>query len=712
MAEKITDEKIIEIADKLFDRQQNLTQAILERIWFRNILYYIGEQWFQWARGSQEFRPLLPSTYVPTPVSNMIRDYVRAMKSLILNKDFKVTIWPNSNDQEDMEAAEMGESFLRWLESDNDEVYLDEKEKTVIWMVLCGTSFDRTFPSMDNDEWVFDANGNPIQTGDVVSQSISPFNVAVDDYGDTLKKKRFYGIKSLKPREWVEDSFKVSINEGTGEGPNINYERQLSAIVANVSPWKGDGLEIGSDRIKSDDDMVLFREIEFRPSKMHPNGIYAGICGDQICFRHERLPIPIQEGGKWDYSTTDYHYHYVPGRFWSDPGVNDLISPQNSVNQIDQDLEKNRKGVGRPLVTMPVDANVKTLTKDGQSVFILQYDAMLSGGQTPGIAHGIPLPSQVLSERDIHRMVSQEAAGDPKNVLRGQSPSTQASGIMVDILRDAAEQGHLPDIERFYRAHKRTRRKELILAQEVYTEERLIKIPDRGNRIKAIQFKGADLRNNTDVRLELTSGASSTRAGQTQMLLKLTETGFFSTQSDLDPEYRADILRRLGLASFKDKRNVDMDRAQSENQMMGNTKDEDLELSEIQINPSEEMPDGEFLKIPIIPGIWLSLGDVNGDGIQDEEPIVLSDDPLYKYDNHQVHYEIHRRWILSSEFRHMDPGVQEVAIAHCDTHKMMMDVQMAEEQEKAALIQGNATRIATEAAAPDVTQIVEEGGQA
>jgi hypothetical protein len=610
-----------------------------------------------------------------------------------------------------MEAAQMGESFLRWLETDNDEIHLDEKEKEVIWMVLCGTSFDRTFPYMETDSWAFDAHGAPINTGDIVSQAISPFNVAVDQFGDSLKKKRYVGLKSLKPREWVEDTFEILINEGHNEGPVINYERQLSSIVANISPWKGDGLQLGNDQSKEDDDLVLFKELEFRPTKQHPRGIYTAMVGDRICFRHERLPIPLQEGGKWDYTLTDFHYHYIPGRYWSDPGVNDLISPQNIVNQIDQDLEINRKGVGRPLVTVPTDVNLSRVDKHGQAVFILKYDAMLAGGQKPDISHGIPLPAQVLEERNIHMMVSQDAAGDPKNVLRGQAPSSQASGIMVDILRDAAEQGHLPDIERYYRGLKRVKRKQLVLAQEVFTEERLIKIPDRGNRTKAIAFIGADLRNNTDVRLELSSGAASTRAGQTQMLLKLTESGFFSAQSDLDPEYRSDILRRLGLAGFKDKSNVDMDRAQAENQRIGNATQGDLEIASIMLPASEQLPEGDTVRIPILHGLFQSIGNPETESNPEAKPIVLSDDQLYKYDDHAVHYEVHRRYVLSSEFLHLDSGVQEVAIAHCDTHKAMMDVVAQEEQMKAAYMTGNAARVGTEASVPETAGLMEPGGQ-
>ncbi len=89
---------------------------------------------------------------------------------------------------------------------------------------------------------------------------------------------------------------------------------------------------------------------------------------------------------------------------------------------------------------------------------------------------------------------------------------------------------------------------------------------------------------------------------------------------------------------------------------------------------------------------------------------MLSDDPLYKYDDHAVHYEVHRRYILSSEFLHLDMGVQEVAIAHCDTHKAMMDVVAQEEQMKAAYMTGNAARVGTEASAPDIAGIAEQGG--
>ena len=157
--------KLRKVFDSLFATQNQINMQILHRVWFRNVLYYLGEQWFEWVRGQNTFRRLMASPMQPTPVANIIRDYVRSMKSLILNKDYAVSIWPNSNDSDDRDAAEMGENFLRWLETSDDERYLDEKENIVIWMVIVGTAFDGSFCSMENDFWMFDKAGNPIHTG-------------------------------------------------------------------------------------------------------------------------------------------------------------------------------------------------------------------------------------------------------------------------------------------------------------------------------------------------------------------------------------------------------------------------------------------------------------------------------------------------------------------------------------------------------------------
>jgi len=678
---KLANDYVLKTVQEFFNIDQDLSMQMLQRITFRNILYYMGEQWMNWAKQEQIFRRIVKKNSPPTPVSNIIRDYVRSMKSLILNKDFSVSIWPNSEDVEDAEAAKLGELVLKDMETANDEEFLDEKEKVAMWMVLSGTAFMRTYPELDRGQWYIDEKGDMLKTGEVVSESVSLFNVRVDLLGESMNRKRAVGVQSVKPREWVEDAFKVSLSTDEAEQAT-NYQKKLMKMVASVSPWKGAGLESLSD--VEGDDMVIFKEIEYKPDMRYPKGRYVGTCCGQVLFAHDKMPIPIDEKGKWEYTLTDFHYYYVPGRFWSDAGVNDLISPQNTINQIDQALEVNRKSLGRSMVTMASNVELQKKTDYGEHLLILKYDALTSGGQKPEFKQGIPLPAQVLDERQIHRQVAQEAAGDPKNVMRGQAPSAQASGVMVDTLREAAEQGHTPDVMRFYRSIKRAKRKSLILAKQLYTEERMIKVAGKGNDVEIRTFKGSDLRDNTDVRLELSSGLSSTKTGQIQMFLKLIEAGFFSQESQVEPEFREELMRKMGLSGFADKNNTDVQRAQGENSLIAHaSEDETYETTQIRIK-------GEDVDINVLPGIAFTMNNPDSTPEQPQEAIEVVSDPKFKYDNHVIHYNVHRDFIVGQQFKDLLPDSQAIIIAHTDYHKFAMKAQMEEAMQQQMAMQEQA----------------------
>lgn len=695
---KADDDKLFTLTKDAFSRISDPSITIRERIWFRNILYYVGEQWLEWIVSQGIFKKIDPSKWQATPVSNIIRDHVRSMKALVLNKDFAVKVWPNSEEQEDLDASKMGEFLLQHMDAADDECFKDETEKSVIWMILTGLGLTRTIPVVGDYDWGMDVKtGEPLSRSEVMSFNCSSFDLAVPALGDGLEKKPWFGLKSLKDKDWLEDTFHTIINKNATEDPVVNYEKKLAKLVATVSPWKGTGLETMAEHGPDDSDQVILKEFEFRPTKDMPRGRYVGYVGDQKIFDYQRMPIAVEKdatGLHWYYTITDYKYHYVPGRYWPDAGIDDLISPQNAINEIDADLAMNRKSLARPLVLLGSDASIKRVTKYGQHLMILKYDPLTSGGVKPEVHSGTPYPSQVLEERNIHRGAAQDVAGDPKNVLRGNAPSSNASGIMVDILRDAAEQGHFPDILRFYRAHKRTYRKRLLLAKEVFVSERMIKISGRGHGVEVKAFKAAELRGNTDVRLEMANGIASTRVGQTQMMLELTNAGFFSSQSDLDPEYREELLKRLGLSGFKDKTNTDVQRARMENTRVANTAEDGFLVFDV------ETPTG-LQQIPYVEGLFLSIGDPmapmkeqlaleTGQEPAPPEPIMVSEDPLFGFDQHAIHFEVHRKFILSPEFRNLPEDCQAIMIGHANEHKFAMELELFKFQQEQQMQQQQA----------------------
>jgi hypothetical protein len=622
-----TEASLQKAIDGFFDDRLDMFRSMNEQIIFRNLLYYEGEQYIEFLRSTQSFRRRDIPDMVPTPVSNEIREYVRSIKAMLMNQKMVPRVWPSTNEKEDIQAAELGEQLSIYLDNSNDASFFDEKELLCIWLPISGTTFMRTFPDSDGGMWMPEGG----RTGDIASECILPFNIRLDTMGSRLKDKRWIGIQTLKDREWVEDTFKTKI-ESKGDNPvYIDYQKKLATLIGNVSPWKR--ATVSSQAFAPDeDDLVIFREVEFKPTGDYKDGRYVVSCGGKVLKISDRLPI-LSSRSEWNYTLTDFHFNNVPGRFWSSGGVNDLISPQNIINEIDQAYAINRKGLGRPRILTAGDIGLKRIGLGGQGFLQLSYNPIM--GQRPEISMGVPLTRDHLEERLTQKGQFQDSSGDPKNVLRGQQPSANASGILTQELRETAEQGKEPDLDRFNRSLNRVYKKRLLIVQEIWPEERMIKVAGRGNTVKIRKFKGADLRGNTDVRLEPDSGLIKTKSGQAGMIVNLVQAGFFKDDG-VSPSTRQEVLTRLGMTGFSEEVDVDVERAEAENISMASG---GTDVMTVMINPETD---------------------------QEE---VVTDDPLFGIDNHATHYDVHRRDILSAEFKERPMEFQVVALKHAEAHK-------------------------------------------
>ena len=351
-----------------------------------------------------------------------------------------------------------------------------------------------------------------------------------------------------------------------------------------------------------------------------------------------------------------FPYNLTPGSFWATAGIDDLISPQNDINEIDQAYSINRKALGRPFLLSPAQVTLRRLSARGQGLLAIEYDGRNAGGAKPQIHPGVPYPEQIQVERQNKRQTIQESGGDPKNVLRGQSPHSGASGVLVDSLRESAELSHSPDIARFYRNWSKVQRKRLSVAQVLYSEGRMLKIPGEGNKVMVRAFRGADLKDNTDVRLELDNSLSSTQAGRNKIFIDLIGAGFFGDVS-MQPRLRREIGKRIGMGTIPDEENLHQDKAEMENSTFAYGTAEDLRTVALPNAPVRN-ENGEVMVLP------------------SGEPITLypkTYDSTFRFDNHAVHAKVLLEFILSPEFRTLDPERQRWAVGHLDMHQMALE---------------------------------------
>ena len=159
--------------DSFFDDRLDVSRTMLEQVIARNILYYCGEQYLEFLPTNGQFRRRAENVFVPTPVSNEIREYVRSVVAMLMNQKMVPRIWPNTDEKEDVQAADAGQMLLVSLDQQKDGKFQDEKEKLIIQMCLSGTSFMRTYADADGGVWLPDGT----KTGEVASECILPFNV-------------------------------------------------------------------------------------------------------------------------------------------------------------------------------------------------------------------------------------------------------------------------------------------------------------------------------------------------------------------------------------------------------------------------------------------------------------------------------------------------------------------------------------------------------
>jgi len=82
-----------EIVTTLFNDDLDPSVQILDRIMKRNVLYYIGEQHLDFSKSRRMFQRKHRRRNEPTPTSNIIRDYVRSMRAMIINKKYAIRVW-------------------------------------------------------------------------------------------------------------------------------------------------------------------------------------------------------------------------------------------------------------------------------------------------------------------------------------------------------------------------------------------------------------------------------------------------------------------------------------------------------------------------------------------------------------------------------------------------------------------------------------------
>lgn len=680
--ENIPREDIEKRASKIesFYKADTAQKAALGYHWERNHLFLDGKQWlvFEGSRDTggawSELKPLPENEYIPRPVTNYIFDSYQTLKGYLLKNKPRITVRPNTQTYADKTAATIAElvSETNWERLREDLNY----EYAASCLITYGTVFKKSYwdssaanmsriprmvqrPAVDpntgaptgqiEEVQAVDENGLPlfdeIPIGDVATNIIEPYRMALDPIAINLHDARWIMEYSIRPISWIIENFDKQEEGYTGLAREVKEEKALpnslrrfyqlrtsSGVRGFNAQTTGVGNSGTSEMIEN---AAVVKECYERPSAANPKGLLTVVANGKTLYVGE----PNSEGedqGDW-HPYSECRWEPVPGRFWAKSPLDDATEIQKQINSIDSIIILTRKTMAIPqrLELDGMVVNGQWTGKPGQRV---KYRPG-PNGEKPELIPAAGVDQQVIVERNQKVQDLKQVTG-AVDILKGDRPPGVTAASALALLFEVGTGKLFPVLDRWKGFVEADQKKQLKLVAKKYREPRpeFIKalVAKNSELTPSLihKFIGDDLRDNCNVIIEPSSSIPKLKAAEQALLLEIQQTGALDLQ---DPQNKQEFLYRLGITGFNPSFSKDSNRAELEN----------MQLDELLQHP-------------------------------ESKPIVLL------YDNHDIHMQIHKDRTKEQSFMELPGEVQQAYFAHIEEHQQYKDM----EEQQAAMQAG------------------------
>lgn len=650
-------------AIEVYYKNDNMVKTQLSKNWERNQLFVDGRQWLVYS-GNQNnggtwntLQTSKENEYIPRPVTNLIFDCYQTLKGYLLKSKPRITVQPNSSTNRDKDAAKLANLVA---EANNERLHDEENDEyAASCLLMYGTVFKKSYwdnsyvtqvevpqmiqvPQTDpmtgqvtgmTEVEARDENGDVIKQklplGDVNTDVVEPFRIALDPLCNDLHKARWIMEYAIQPLDWIREQYGKQAEGYTGRVDEVKAESQLSNSMRRFFQLKtSSGVKGGfvqTDAGLGSESMIentaVVKEYYERPSQKHPNG--------RMCVVANNIPLYIGESlstgnelGEW-HPYSECRWEIVPGRFWGKSALDDACEIQKQINSIDAIITLTRKTMAIPQKLIPLGIGVepgKMTGRPGNETF---YRADGSGAK-PEIMPASSVHESVFKERDI-KVSDLKSVTGAIDILKGDRPPGVTAASALSMLYEVGTGKLFPVLNRWKRFKESDQKKQLRLIAQNYKEPRkefiqMLHMKNKELSEEAISnFIGTDLYDNCNVIIEAGSNVPKLQAAQQALLMEVAQTGALALDQ---PANRIEFLQRLGIVGFDADVGPDSKRAAWENDLMDN----------LQYTP-------------------------------DSKPVVLMTD------NHNIHEAVHADRTKQPSFMSLPLEIQQAYFMHIEEHK-------------------------------------------
>ena len=643
-------------ATSLVSRVEELQRGrdLLERAWKINLSFYKGKQYVFYNKRTRRIESLATEDgdkprYRVRIVANQIAPNSMGLLARLTKSKPQFFATPTSAGYENQKATQVAENLLEHWWS---KFSLSEKrEEAMLWSIIAGNGFwkiswdDKVGSSVKL--MVDPVNGNPIidplverlfrenldsmnveydqfETevfeGDIRVDVISPFNVFLDDSAQVFEDCKYAFCSHPMGVDEVYNRFGIRLK------PNA------------INRYPDESLP-GAYSFSSGQTKENVREIfygYFVPSAAMPEGrVVAFTKSPDIILYDSPWPYPFNE-----LPLVKFPGLRIPGQLWDTSVVEQAVPLQKELNRTLSQLIEYKNLTLKPQMLAPVGSLRQRMTDEPGAIF--EYNPV--AGKVPEAIPLPGLPSYVVQHLADMGQRLKDVFGLTE-VMQGTVPPNVEAGVAIDLLQEAATDRLAPQILMMEKALERAGNLMLNLAQEYYTEPRLMMLNGgAGSKPRVEQFEHADILSGLQIKVEAGSGLPRTRAGKQARVFQMLNMGLISPTK---------AYKYLDLADFDNLQaqfQADEDQAMREHDKLidgmvinvSAARDAEAQMMNQMQNPEFDPETGEPMQMD--PNMLQQSMDA---GLQ----------PL-PFENKATHLETHGAYMKSQEFELLPPDVQ------------------------------------------------------
>jgi len=524
----------------LAEWENKFDQAINQRRphegqWYLNAAFIRGQQWVEW----DDHRRVLSVEAAPQRrirrTFNLILPKVRARQAKFQKNRPRPEVKPATTDIKDILDARMTTKVLdfNWRALGLEQAYVS----ALGWSMRTGHGYwwfrwdDQLQARIRlQDEETGETQVQEGVVGDVSAEVGGPFETVVGDPNiEHIGRQPWIGRERLRDLSWIGQRFKdgkfVQPNGDTDNG--MGYDKQ----IGQLSPTNQLGVGVTSAPASADSQpkKAKVREVFVGPCAKYPKGRQIVFANGVLLKRTDELPYQMWDMRFNPYPVVDFTDLDMPGQYWGPTVVEQLIGPQRQYNRIRSRLEEHlRLLMGGKLLVARQHNIPKTAWTSGIGEMI-EYQAHPNipppqiWTPSPVVSDTWRVLERLTLEIDTISQIYPEAEGRVGNAT---------SGFQTNLLQEATDAVHAPDIRRHERAIEEAAWKIRRLMKLMYTVPRLISITSTDDQTEAFEFSQADIDDHADVVVQAGSGLPDLKGAKIQMALELRNSGIFGDPAD------------------------------------------------------------------------------------------------------------------------------------------------------------------------------------